>query len=257
MSISSPLRWRRPTNCWRRRRGRHRSATAAASRSSRTRPRRAPATPNCSKRHCWTRWPASVTQNWNEGVCLVGPHRDDLELWLGDQVAKGFASHGESWSMALSLRLAAYELLRADGGDPVLSTRRCICRTGHCAQAGPGERRGVRRAGFGDRGRRAKTSPTDWDVTRIEITMRDDDEGRISEVESCDQTTICTTSAGRSHLRTSCAARSKKRGARRAYQGKDVGRGRVSPSRRVAGDKQAAMVRSRTGLHVIRSCSGR
>ena len=54
------------------------------------------------------------------GVCLVGPHRDDLELRLGDQIAKGFASHGESWSMALSLRLAAYELLRADGGDPVL-----------------------------------------------------------------------------------------------------------------------------------------
>src|SRR6185312_11975887 len=39
------------------------------------------------------------------GVCLVGPHRDDLELRLGDQVAKGFASHGESWSMALALRL--------------------------------------------------------------------------------------------------------------------------------------------------------
>ena len=55
-----------------------------------------------------------------EGVCLVGPHRDDLELRLGDQVAKGFASHGESWSMALALRLAAYELLRAEGGDPVL-----------------------------------------------------------------------------------------------------------------------------------------
>ncbi len=54
------------------------------------------------------------------GVCLVGPHRDDLELRLGDQVAKGFASHGESWSMALALRLAAYELLRSDGGDPVL-----------------------------------------------------------------------------------------------------------------------------------------
>src|SRR4030081_2260583 len=54
------------------------------------------------------------------GVCLVGPHRDDLELRLGDQVTKGFASHGESWSMALALRLAAYELLRADGGDPVL-----------------------------------------------------------------------------------------------------------------------------------------
>ncbi len=54
------------------------------------------------------------------GVCLVGPHRDDLELILGDEPAKGFASHGESWSFALSLRLAAFELLRTDGSDPVL-----------------------------------------------------------------------------------------------------------------------------------------
>lgn len=54
------------------------------------------------------------------GVCLVGPHRDDLELILGDQPAKGFASHGESWSMALALRLAAFRLLEADGATPVL-----------------------------------------------------------------------------------------------------------------------------------------
>lgn len=54
------------------------------------------------------------------GVCLVGPHRDDLELVLGDQPAKGFASHGESWSFALSLRLASFALLRAEGSDPVL-----------------------------------------------------------------------------------------------------------------------------------------
>ena len=54
------------------------------------------------------------------GMCLVGPHRDDLELRLGDQPAKGFASHGESWSMALALRLASYELLRAEGSEPVL-----------------------------------------------------------------------------------------------------------------------------------------
>ncbi|RVW02063.1 DNA replication/repair protein RecF [Rhodococcus xishaensis] len=54
------------------------------------------------------------------GVCLVGPHRDDLELHLGDQPAKGFASHGESWSFTLSMRLGAFFLLRADGGDPVL-----------------------------------------------------------------------------------------------------------------------------------------
>ncbi|UZN03374.1 DNA replication/repair protein RecF [Cellulomonas sp. S1-8] len=45
------------------------------------------------------------------GVCLVGPHRDDLVLTLGDLPAKGYASHGESWSVALALRLASYALL--------------------------------------------------------------------------------------------------------------------------------------------------
>ncbi|GHS85740.1 DNA replication and repair protein RecF [Actinomycetota bacterium] len=45
------------------------------------------------------------------GVCLVGPHRDDLQLVLGDLPAKGYASHGESWSFALALRLASYTLL--------------------------------------------------------------------------------------------------------------------------------------------------
>lgn len=45
------------------------------------------------------------------GVCLVGPHRDDLTLTLGDLPAKGYASHGESWSFALALRLASYDLL--------------------------------------------------------------------------------------------------------------------------------------------------
>jgi DNA replication and repair protein RecF len=56
------------------------------------------------------------------GVCLVGPHRDELDLMLGGEVARGFASHGESWSFALALRLASFELLRADGdgSDPVL-----------------------------------------------------------------------------------------------------------------------------------------
>ncbi len=59
------------------------------------------------------------------GVCLVGPHRDELELLLGGEVARGYASHGESWSFALSLRLASFELLRdggagGDGTDPVL-----------------------------------------------------------------------------------------------------------------------------------------
>ncbi|MFI5936102.1 DNA replication/repair protein RecF [Actinoplanes sp. NPDC051494] len=54
------------------------------------------------------------------GTTLVGPHRDDLTLALGDLPAKGYASHGESWSFALALRLAAYDLLRTDGIEPVL-----------------------------------------------------------------------------------------------------------------------------------------
>jgi DNA replication and repair protein RecF len=54
------------------------------------------------------------------GVCLVGPHRDDLELRLGEGPAKGYASHGESWALALALRLASYRLLCADDVEPVL-----------------------------------------------------------------------------------------------------------------------------------------
>jgi DNA replication and repair protein RecF len=53
-------------------------------------------------------------------VSLVGPHRDDLVLSLGPLPVKGYASHGESWSVALALRLASYELLKDDGGEPVL-----------------------------------------------------------------------------------------------------------------------------------------
>ncbi|SEN43525.1 DNA replication and repair protein RecF [Actinacidiphila rubida] len=59
-------------------------------------------------------------QEIERGVTLVGPHRDDLLLKLGALPAKGYASHGESWSYALALRLASYELLCADGGEPVL-----------------------------------------------------------------------------------------------------------------------------------------
>jgi DNA replication and repair protein RecF len=60
----------------------------------------------------------------DRGISLVGPHRDDLVLTLGSPDArlpvKGYASHGESWSFALALRLASYDLLRADGDDPIL-----------------------------------------------------------------------------------------------------------------------------------------
>jgi DNA replication and repair protein RecF len=61
------------------------------------------------------------------GLSLVGPHRDELLLTLGNGdplstrlPVRGYASHGESWSFALALRLASYDLLRADGDDPIL-----------------------------------------------------------------------------------------------------------------------------------------
>ncbi|ASN53586.1 DNA replication/repair protein RecF [Sinomonas sp. R1AF57] len=58
------------------------------------------------------------------GLTLVGPHRDDLELLLGDAPAKGFASHGETWSFALALRLASYYVMLDDssvaGDEPIL-----------------------------------------------------------------------------------------------------------------------------------------
>lgn len=63
---------------------------------------------------------AARPRELERGVCLIGPHRDDLVLRLGPAPAKGYASHGESWSYALALRLAAYTLLSADGGEPVL-----------------------------------------------------------------------------------------------------------------------------------------
>lgn len=59
-----------------------------------------------------------IMQEWHvaeidRGVNLVGPHRDEFELSLGTLPAKGFASHGESWSYALALRLASWDLLRS------------------------------------------------------------------------------------------------------------------------------------------------
>ena len=56
----------------------------------------------------------------DRGLSLTGPHRDDLLLILGDHLVKGYASHGESWSIALSLKLATYNLLKSDGLSPIL-----------------------------------------------------------------------------------------------------------------------------------------
>ncbi len=116
-------------------------------------------------------------------MCLVGPHRDDLELRLGDQPAKGFASHGESWSFAVALRLAAYELLRAEGSDPVLllddvfaeldAARRLALAT----VAESAEQVLVTAAVLED-------IPAGWDARRVHIELRDSDIGRVSAVQS-------------------------------------------------------------------------
>ncbi len=59
-------------------------------------------------------------QEIERGTTLIGPHRDDLILHLGDFPAKGYASHGESWSFAISLKIAALELMKSEGLDPIL-----------------------------------------------------------------------------------------------------------------------------------------
>ncbi|MCC3300928.1 DNA replication/repair protein RecF [Arthrobacter sp. zg-Y895] len=67
---------------------------------------------------------ANRRRELDRGISLVGPHRDELELVLGKAPAKGYASHGETWSFALSLRLGSYYLLTSDdptpGAGPIL-----------------------------------------------------------------------------------------------------------------------------------------
>jgi len=115
------------------------------------------------------------------GMCLVGPHRDDLELRLGDQPAKGFASHGESWSVALALRLASYELLRTEGSEPVLILDDVFAELDNARRqalagvAATAEQVLVTAAVGED-------IPEDWDATRIGITLRDNETGRASAV---------------------------------------------------------------------------
>lgn len=125
---------------------------------------------------------ARRTAELERGVCLVGPHRDDLELLLGEQPAKGFASHGESWSVALALRLAGYELLRAEGSDPVLLLDDVFAeldsarRQALAAVAGSAEQVLVTAAVPDD-------IPRDWDASWVHIAMNDDDDnGAISVV---------------------------------------------------------------------------
>jgi DNA replication and repair protein RecF len=115
------------------------------------------------------------------GVCLVGPHRDELELRLGDRPVKGFASHGESWSMALALRLAAYQLLRSEGAEPVLllddvfaeldtARRRALAEV-----AASAEQVLITAAVTED-------VPADWQARQIRIAVAEGDDGRVSEL---------------------------------------------------------------------------
>ena len=60
------------------------------------------------------------TDELDRGITLIGPHRDELVLKINDLLARGYASHGESWSLALALRLGGYDLLCSDGGEPIL-----------------------------------------------------------------------------------------------------------------------------------------
>lgn len=115
------------------------------------------------------------------GVCLVGPHRDELDLRLGDRPVKGFASHGESWSMALALRLASYELLRSEGAEPVLLLDDVF------AELDAARRRAL--AGVAASAEQVLITaavpddiPADWQARRIRIAVTEGDEGRVSEL---------------------------------------------------------------------------
>lgn len=119
------------------------------------------------------------------GVCLVGPHRDDLELMLGDQPAKGFASHGESWSFALSMRLGAFFLLRADGSDPVLMLDDVFAeldrkrRTALAGVAAEAEQVLITAAVPED-------VPDELSATRFGVAAADTERGRISQITTLD-----------------------------------------------------------------------
>ena len=126
---------------------------------------------------------AAVRQREIErGISLVGPHRDDLVLNLGQSPAKGFASHGETWSYSISLRLAEFNLLRQEGTDPILILDDVFA-----------ELDAKRRQKLVHLAAEAEqvliTAAVDEDlpgnlepIERFNVTVRDTDEGRISEI---------------------------------------------------------------------------
>lgn len=121
-------------------------------------------------------------QEVERGVCLVGPHRDDVELLLGARAAKGYASHGESWSLALALRLGSFALLRTEGTDPVLVLDDVFAeldlhrRAALAAVAATAEQVLVTAAV-------AQDVPAELDGARFEVHAEDSPDGRVSEVQ--------------------------------------------------------------------------
>lgn len=126
------------------------------------------------------------------GMSLIGPHRDDLLLHLGEQPAKGFASHGETWSYAIALRLAEFTLLRRDGSDPVLilddvfaelDARR---REKLVELAADAEQVLITAAVDGDLPGNL-TELLDTPITRYTVIVQDGDQGRVSILEQADE----------------------------------------------------------------------
>lgn len=125
---------------------------------------------------------AKRTREIERGLSLVGPHRDDVLLNLGTQPAKGFASHGETWSYAIALRLAEFNLLKAEDSDPILILDDVFAeldakrREKLVALASQAEQVLITAAVDGDLPE--NLAP----IHRYRVTVRDTEEGRISEI---------------------------------------------------------------------------
>lgn len=123
----------------------------------------------------------------DRGISLVGPHRDDLDVLLGDYPAKGFASHGETWSMALALRLAEFEVLRSMGTDPILMLDDVFAeldakRRQRLVEVTQEAEQVLITAAVGDDLPEGLHST---EVHRHQVSMEDTDEGRISLLDAC------------------------------------------------------------------------
>ena len=123
----------------------------------------------------------------DRGMTLVGPHRDDLVIHLGPAPAKGFASHGESWSLALALKLATFALLEGRGRGPHPDPGRRLRHPGRRAAGGAGRGGPLGRADADHRGGASTTcrpscaAPASRSGGGIAVVVKDRD--RAGEVE--------------------------------------------------------------------------